>query len=160
MAVSHQGQQGHNRNVNDSGFAMQTQHGFDSHTDKSTQGATCSAVSCHEGDRRFTGFRLDEILVLEIFSGTGRLTRAIKDLGMQGMAVDKDSHRSQSVHVANYDLNEPDQLDALCEFISKHQKQILWAHFAPSCGTASRARGKPLPKLEKIQNSHPHGTSS
>ena len=25
--------------------------------------------------------------------------------------------------------------------------QILWAHFAPSCGTASRARGSPLPKL-------------
>ena len=150
MAVSHRGQQGHNRNVNDSGFAIQTQHGFDSNTDKSTQGATWSAVSCHEGDRRFTGFRLDEILVLEIFSGTGRLTRAIKDLGMQGMAVDKDSRRSQSVHVANYDLNEPDQLDAMCEFISKHQKQILWAHFAPSCGTASRARGKPLPKLEKM----------
>ena len=93
---------------------------------------------------------LDEVMVLEIFAGTARLTRAIRDIGMAAMAVDKDSTRAQSVHVACYDLNDPDQLQALCDFISKHHHQILWAHFAPSCGTASRARGRPLPKLAKL----------
>ena len=89
-------------------------------------------------------------MVLEIFAGTARLTRAVRDLGMAAMAVDKDNSRAQSVHVACYDLNEPDQLHALCDFIERHRHQILWAHFAPSCGTASRARGRPLPKLEKM----------
>lgn len=88
--------------------------------------------------------------MLEIFAGTGRLTRAIRDLGMSAMAVDKDKSRAQSVHVACYDLNDPDQLLALCDFIEKHHEKILWAHFAPSCGTASRARGRPLPKLERL----------
>ena len=72
-----------------------------------------------EGDSRFTGVRLNEVMVLECFSGTGRLTRAVKDLGMAAMAVDKDSKRAQSVHVANYDLNDPDQVAALSHFIKK-----------------------------------------
>ena len=118
-----------------------------------TSGATSNDVRpppcIPPGDKRFDGFRLDEVMVLEIFAGTARLTRAVRDAGMSAMAIDKDSQRAQSVHIASYDLNEPDQLHALCDFIGKHHQLILWAHFAPSCGTASRARGKPLPKLEK-----------
>ena len=112
--------------------------------------APSSTQSSPELDQRFTGMSLDEIMVLEIFAGTARLTRAVKDLGMSAMAVDKDNQRAQSVHIAKYDLNEPDQVQSLCDFIQRHQKQILWAHFAPSCGTASRARGRPLPKLAKL----------
>jgi len=103
-----------------------------------------------EGVKRLDGFRLDEVMVLEIFAGTARLSRAVRDVGMSAMAVDKDSQRAQSVHIATYDLNEPDQVAALSDFIVKHSHIILWAHFAPSCGTASRARGRPLPKLAKM----------
>ena len=85
--------------------------------------------------------------MLEIFAGTARFTLAIRDIGMAAMAADKYSTRVQSVHVACYDLNNPDQLQGLCDFISKHHHQVLWAHFAPSWGAASRARGRPLPKL-------------
>eukprot|EP00435_Cladocopium_sp_Y103_P069221 s1948_g32.t3 len=102
------------------------------------------------GGKTFAGVNLHEVMVLEIFAGTARLTRAIRDAGMSAMAVDKDNKRAQSVHIANYDLNDPDQLAALCDFIRKHQHLILWAHFAPSCGTASRARGRPLPKLARL----------
>ena len=117
---------------------------------KRAEGACDSAVYHPEGNSRFTGVRLDEVMVLEFFSGTGRLTRAVKDLGMAAMAVDKDNKLAQSVHVATYDLNDPDQLAALSDFIRKHHRIILWAHLAPSCGTASRARGRPLPKLSKL----------
>ena len=89
-------------------------------------------------------------MVLEIFAGTARLSKAIRDVGMSAMAVDKNSQRAQSVHIATYDLNEPDQVAALSDFIVKHSHIILWAQFAPSCGTASRARGRPLPKLAKM----------
>lgn len=103
-----------------------------------------------KGVKRLDGFRLDEVMFLEIFAGTARLSRAVRDVGMSAMAIDKDSQRAQSVHIATYDLNEPDQVAALSDFIVKHSHIILWAHFAPSCGTASIARGRPLPKLAKM----------
>ena len=55
--------------------------------------------------------------MLEVFAGTARLTRSVRDAGLGAMAIDKDrSRRAQSVHVAQYDLNVPDQLQALCDF--------------------------------------------
>ena len=54
---------------------------------------------------------------------------------MPAMAVDKEKSCAQSVHVACYNLNAPDRLLVLR---------------VPSCGTASRARGQPLPKLERL----------
>ena len=100
--------------------------------------------------RDFSGKSLDSIMVIEIFAGTARLTRAVRDIGLSGLAVDTDSNRAQNVHIANYDLNDPAQFQALCELVQKHHDQILWVHFAPACGTASRARGRPLPKLQKL----------
>eukprot|EP00435_Cladocopium_sp_Y103_P018289 s5093_g4.t1 len=96
------------------------------------------------------GVPLHDIMVLEIFAGTARLSRAVRDKGMKSVAVGKDSKRASGIHIATYDLNDPDQLAALCDFIRRHRDVILWAHFAPSCGTASRARGRPLPKLAKL----------
>jgi len=100
--------------------------------------------------RDFSGMNLEGIMVIEIFAGTARLTRAVRDIGLSGLAVDKDNTRTQNVHIANYDLNDPPQFKALCELVQKHHAQILWVHFAPACGTASRARGRPLPKLKKL----------
>ena len=100
--------------------------------------------------RDFSGKSLDSIMVIEVFAGTARLTRAVRDIGLSGLAVDKDRNRAQNVHIANYDLNDPAQFRALCELVQKHHDQILWVHFAPACGTASRARGRPLPKLQKL----------
>jgi len=108
--------------------------------------------SIPQGNKRFDGFRLDEVMVLEIFAGTARLTRAVRDAGMSAMAIDKDSQRAQSVHIANYDLNEPDQLNALCDFIGKHYHLILWAHFAPSCVRTSQSNTfcTVFPKVQRL----------
>ena len=111
-----------------------------------TTGLDAQGVSA----KSFSGVSLDEVIVLEVFAGTARLTRAIRDAGLSAMAIEKDKTRTQSVHIAQYDLNDPDQLHALSDFIRRHHERILWAHFAPSCGTASRARGRPLPKLERM----------
>jgi hypothetical protein len=83
---------------------------------------------------------LDSMMVVEIFAGTARLNRAARDMGLNGLAVDKDSNRRQNVHIVNYDLNDPAQFSALCELVQKQHAQILWVHLAPACGTASRAR--------------------
>ena len=53
--------------------------------------------------KSFSGVSLDEVIVLEVFAGTARLTRAIRDAGLSAMAIDKDKTRTQSVHIAQYD---------------------------------------------------------
>ena len=108
------------------------------------------ATSGPQRGKDFSGMSLERVMVIEIFAGTARLTRAMRDIGLSGLAIDKDSSRTQNVHIATYDLNDPSQFSALCELVQKHHAQILWVHFAPACGTASRARGRPLPKLQKL----------
>ena len=92
---------------------------------------------------------LSDVLVIEIFAGSARQTAAIRDAGMAGVAVDHDKFRSTGPHIALYDLNDRSQFDALVEFIRLEKHRIIWVHFAPSCGTASRARERPLKSLEK-----------
>ena len=70
----------------------------------------------HRG-RDFSGMSLDNVIVIKIFAGTARLTRAVRDIGLSGLAVDKDSNRTQNVHIADYDLNDPSQFSALCELV-------------------------------------------
>ena len=103
-------------------------------------------------NRCFENFRtlnLSDVLVIEIFAGSARLTAAIRDAGMARVAVDHDKSRSSGPHIALYDLNDQSQFDALVEFIRLEKRRIIWVHFAPSCGTASRARERPLKSLEK-----------
>ena len=97
----------------------------------------------------FHSLNLSDVLVIEIFAGSARLTAAIRDAGMAGVAVDHDKTRSSGPHIALYDLNDRSQFDALVEFIRLEKHRIIWVHFAPSCGTASRARERPLKSLEK-----------
>ena len=98
---------------------------------------------------KFCALNLTDVLVIEIFAGSARLTAAIRDAGMSGVAVDHDKSRSTGPHIALYDLNNRSQFDALVEFTSLEKHRIIWVHFAPSCGTASRARERPLKSLEK-----------
>ena len=44
--------------------------------------------------------------------------------------------------MANYDLPDPQQYATLVEFLAAERESIVHAHCAPSCGTASRARGR------------------
>ena len=92
---------------------------------------------------------LSDVLVIEIFAGSARLTAAIRDAGMAGVAVDHDKSRSTGPHIALYDLNDRSQFDALVKFIRLEKHRIIWVHFAPSCGTASRAGERPLKSWER-----------
>ena len=106
-------------------------------------------VSLENSERRFQDVDISRILVIEVFAGTGRLTSALRDRGFRTMAVDKDKSRSKQVHIVQYDLEKPHQLDALLQVLEKEKDCILWVHFAPSCGTASRSRERPLKHLER-----------
>lgn len=47
-------------------------------------------------------------LVLEIFAGTCRLSKACRGLGLQALSVDKDVNRAENAVVAKYDLCQMD----------------------------------------------------
>ena len=99
--------------------------------------------------RRFHSLNLNDVIVVEIFAGSARLTSAVRDAGLQGIAVDFDKSRSNGPHIALFDLNDPSQFSALIAFLEKERHRIIWVHFAPSCGTASRARERPIKHLQK-----------
>ena len=87
--------------------------------------------------------------MVEIFAGSARLASVVRDAGLQGIAVDYDKSRSNGPHIALFDLDDPPHFSALKTFLRKEKHRIVWAHFAPSCGTASRAREWPIKNLQK-----------
>ena len=86
-------------------------------------------------------------LFLEVFAGTCRLSAACKQVGLRALPVDKDVHRSENLIDANFDVTNPHQLKSLRDLITAEKEFIVHAHFAPSCGTASKARNKKIPGI-------------
>ena len=101
---------------------------------------------CHD-KQRFTGLATSDLLLLEIYAGTARLSKAARDAGLQVLPIDKTSSRASQIFVAQYDVTNPEELAALLELIETEHKRILAVHLAPACGTASRAREKKLRTL-------------
>ena len=84
-------------------------------------------------------------IILEIFAGSARLSKACRKLGFEAVAVDQTKDRSEQFPIFQIDVTDSQSLSALESFIDVEKDAILHAHFAPSCGTASRARGRPIP---------------
>ena len=94
-------------------------------------------------------------LVVEIFAGSCRLSKACKNLGFQVAAIDKDKNRSENFTTYQCDVGNSDELKLLKEYLDSEQLALLHVHFAPSCGTASRAREKPIPNVPEHQQPRP-----
>ena len=84
-------------------------------------------------------------IILEIFAGSARLSKACRKLGFEAVAVDQTKDRSEQFPIFQIDVTDSRSLNDLESFIDVEKDAILHAHFAPSCGTASRARGRPIP---------------
>ena len=84
-------------------------------------------------------------IILEIFAGSARLSKACRKLGFEAVAVDQTKDRSEQFPIFQIDVTDSQSLHELESFIDVEKDAILHAHFAPSCGTASRARGRPIP---------------
>ena len=84
-------------------------------------------------------------LVLEIFAGSCRFSKACKELGLRVLAIDKDPKRAENFPVASYDLTRQHDFQSVCKFIEAEKDNIVFAHCAPSCGKASKAREKRIP---------------
>ena len=83
-----------------------------------------------------------EAICFEVFCGRGRISVACRDLGMSVIPVDH-KPKCPDLQVVLLDLCKADDLQIFLEVVTT--ANVLSAHFAPVCGTASRAREKPLP---------------
>ena len=110
-----------------------------------------SGVSQQEHGRG-TGIRnerdFENLICIEIFSGSGRLTAAIRKIGMRSVAIDRSSQRT-SGPVSILDLTKKDDLQYLLNFIKSEKDNIMLVHLAPPCGTASAARNRRHKALEE-----------
>ena len=77
--------------------------------------------------------------------GVGKVDQSCKKPRIQGLAFDHSDNRSCGIEICNIELADPQQLQNLLEFITVEAHRIAAIWIAPSCGTASRARERPLP---------------
>ena len=89
--------------------------------------------------RRWHGVHIAEVFMIEFFAGVAVLCSVAKQHGMaQSYGVDKIRSKPVRSSVVTIDLTQQASRD-LAEFWL-NSTLICWAHFAPVCGTASRAR--------------------
>jgi hypothetical protein len=97
-----------------------------------------------EGDLKFQGKTLQDLLFVEIFAGTARLSKVAREQGIGILPVDKPSERASQIFVANYDVTNPEEFHDLMALLETEKDRLLAVHLAPACGTASKAREKKL----------------
>ena len=99
---------------------------------------------------KFQGKLVNDIIFVEICAGSARLTRAARDAGFKGIAVDHTDRRSCGIDICIFELEDQSQVDDLCQFLEAEADNIAAVWIAPSCGTASKARERRLPQLKKL----------
>ena len=93
---------------------------------------------------RFASVAIDELLVIEVCAGSARLTKTCRKLGLRGLAIDKITSRSCGIDIMTLDLTVRAQLQLLLDIIAAEKDKLLLVFIASPCGTASRARGRPI----------------
>ena len=99
---------------------------------------------------KFNGKLVESFFIIEICAGTARLSRTAQNMGFKVMAIDHSSRRSCGMPIQCFELEDPTQVEALADFISTEHNNIAFVWFAPSCGTASRARERKQARLERM----------
>ena len=95
-------------------------------------------------------------LILEIFAGSCRLSKACKQVGFRVTAVDK-VDRAENFPIYQGDVTNSAERTLLLQYIEAEKEELLHIHVAPSCGTASRAREKAPGPPPLRSDVHPDG---
>ena len=84
-----------------------------------------------------------DVVCLEIFAGSARLTAELSAVGFDSLAIDHaaNKHR-QLAPVLQYDLTVEADRNRLLELLDN--PQVMYVHIAMPCGTASKAREIPM----------------
>ena len=86
---------------------------------------------------------------LELCCGSAGLSAQLRKVGFSTVAVDHSSNQhTPKVACLNLDLTKSSSWEILKRMAA--ERQVIYVHAAPPCGTATRARDKPVPlKLRK-----------
>ena len=116
-----------------------------------------SSIRSNDLDR---GRPLSQFFCIEVFAGSGRLTAALKALGLKdSFGIDHKLPACLRSPIIQYDLMKPDQLSIVQNLIQS--PFCVYVHFPPPCGTSSRARliqrkGRWNPPILRTEE-HPNG---
>ena len=97
---------------------------------------------------RFVNVPISDLLLIEVCAGTARLSKAAARLGFQTMPIDCSKARAAGIHICIFDLCNEDQLRDLFRVLDIYANRIALIFCGPPCGTASRAREKPIPGVK------------
>ncbi len=92
--------------------------------------------------RPLKGVHAGQLVCLEIFCGQARLSKSLRRHGFQVMSIDHQA--CKGIPIIQIDLNSKFGKKLFEDLVANNQ--ILYAHFAPPCGTASAARSIRLSK--------------
>lgn len=82
--------------------------------------------------------------VIELFAGTAGLSKALSDVGIKAVAIDKCKAGAKVLHpVLRLDLTQESAQRQVLQQLAHPDCVGFWA--APPCGTASKARNRPVP---------------
>ena len=119
--------------------------------DRAPKEASCGILPTNlECTSKFTGKLVNDLLFVEVCAGSARLTRAARDAGFNGIAIDHTNQRSDGMDICIFELEDSTQVRDLCNFLEEQADNIAAVWVAPSCGTASKARERRLPKLQRL----------
>ena len=93
---------------------------------------------------QFSGLGLQDLLVVEICAGSARLTKTVRAKGMRGLAIDKTKSRGCGTEIMVLDLTLEHDLRILLQLLRSESKRIALVFISPPCGTASKARERPI----------------
>ena len=93
---------------------------------------------------KFAGMCISDLLFIEVFAGTARLSRIARETGFQVLPIDKTNARAPQMFIAQYDLADDNAVQSLLDLLETERDKIVAVHLAPACGTASKAREKQL----------------
>ena len=96
--------------------------------------------------QKCNGVFTEELIRIEVFAGSARLSQAVTKVALQAMAIDHTISKAAKQHVVIMDLSKEHGIAELRGYIKANSSRIIWIHFAPPCGTASKARDRPLKK--------------
>ena len=127
----------------------QVEEECDANSEVTSKSTTVRAVGGESVDSKtgskFHNVSVQDIIIIEICAGSARLTRAARTAGFRGMAVDHTDSRSCGIDICTFDLTDAAQLSDLLEYTRRDADRIALIWIAPPCGTASRARERPIP---------------
>ena len=96
-------------------------------------------------DRPLQGIKIADCLCIELCAGSAGLSSSLKKTGFQVLPVDHKANRHNSrVACTCIDLSHPSAFSILRAVIDN--SILVYTHSAPPCGTASKARERPISK--------------